>query len=130
MPLPGLALRPVYPLDLTRAWRYLAVLSEEGLHDVADVLDILFFEIVVRREVEAAVSKTLGFLELNIVRLRTLEEIHGLHMEREKIIPRLDLMLPQEIPEVVLLSEARTRNTDNPRFIRLALLHHGQRGAL
>merc|ERR1711869_70416 len=64
------------PTDLTRAWRYLAVLSEEGLHDVAHVLDILFFEIVVRREIESAVSKTLGFLELDIVCLSTLEEIH------------------------------------------------------
>jgi len=103
MPLVGLALGAVNPLHLTRAWRDLSATSEERLRHATDVLDILFLEVVVRREIEAAVSKTLTLLELDIVCLSTLEEIHGLHMEREEVIPRLDLMLRQELPEVFSL---------------------------
>jgi len=68
MPLIGLALGPIHPLDLTRAWRYLAATvfaGKEGLDDSTDVVDIALFKVVVRRKVEAAISKTLGFFELN-----------------------------------------------------------------
>merc|ERR1711998_28153 len=112
MPLVGFALGPVHPLDLPRAGRNFAAAGEEGLRDSTNVLDILLLEVVVSRKIEAAVSEALGFFELNIVRLSTLEEVHGLHMKREEIIPRLDLMLPQEVPKVVLLSKALARDTD------------------
>jgi len=123
----GLALRPVHPVYIARAWRhFVGAFGEERLHDSADVGNIFFLEVMVRREIKPTITKAFSLFELNVIGLSTLEEVHGLQMKREEIISRFNLMLSQKVPDVVLFPKAAAHDTDNPRFILLSFLHHRQ----